>query len=147
MLSLKSFLYIQRQSALVGMFQRTHDLMWNQENILKSWPEKLPSFAEEESSPKASTSSAKNISQKPSSAAQRQVKKTIRTTTNKAFKATTAEKKLAPDKVTDPTFVFLCICAYALVHSFAWSCVKERVHMCTHVSVSMCLHAFVVHVW
>ena len=32
----------------VQCIRRTQDLMWNQENILKSWPEKLPSFAEED---------------------------------------------------------------------------------------------------
>nr|KAG5687377.1 hypothetical protein BaRGS_019881 [Batillaria attramentaria] len=32
----------------VHCIQRTQNLMWSQENILKSWPEKLPSFAEEE---------------------------------------------------------------------------------------------------
>ncbi|XP_070182767.1 polycystin-1-like [Littorina saxatilis] len=92
----------------VQSIRRTQDLMWNQENILKSWPEKLPSFAEEEKvKPTSKPSDAvASTSKTTSRSIASKINKTTSLTSESASATALKKTKSAPEKATEKSADF-----------------------------------------
>lgn len=111
-------LFVCLQST-IQCIQRTQDLMWCQENILSSWPEKLPSFTEEMKTGRGvNVSSVARQSNVESSLSVQSLKTGKTTMTTKARKSSSTVPKSVSSSTKVRSFFHFSSCYRCAIHCY-----------------------------